>query len=720
MRNAIFYFLKFNKYVLLFLLVNIFAFGFSQEQPESIRWQVVNGFDTSATESSTNELALKEFKIYVDACHSIPEYTDTKPVEYNWLINNVSVDQTTTCYTYLTLPEGQHELWLEFPEFTDQVGFYIELSANIDFENIIIAAMGDSFASGEGSPDGPIDFERYEAYRLAVEDYQQAQTDLQESLTKLLALEELSQGLGELNEDLLSKLEGYDFESNQELLNESFLDLAQNCSDFSIGVDSYIEKCDEALKSSLAVGGDFLVLATALIGEYGQDFSDELLTYLEREFADSEAFLESLTTIENQLVTSASDCLGSETNRITIIGSLRCMKGIQSFARSIGNSTGEFTELSFRELLEFSDELSLLFSTELGPNIEAKAKEGYDSLVAAYELVDSSRRQLNNAASLIEDLIGGAQATWQDDVCHRSLRSSTVQFARRLQQENPHKAVSLINVSCSGASINKGLLAPHRGKDSQIDQLKTALAGQKADILLLSIGGNDVGFTKVLRTCALLPKCYEFSGVSGQALTQESEGIDFTTDINDQCALVLWDKFADATTIDYYLNECLAFLDVDSLLEVPQASEVVLPKLAALPQSLQALAVELDQVVENSDDVYVIEYLDPTKDEAGVHCGYDRWLERQFPGLSREEMTWADEAVLQQLNATLASAASLNNWNYIGGIYENTRLHGYCSTDTWIQRLQDSFYVQGDAAGVMHPNDRGQAFIADVMYRAIQ
>ncbi len=729
--------------VLLLILISFTTFSLAQTNQNELRWQVVNSFASGegiTNQTGTNQTSVAtSSKVYLDICQAASSYNSSSALSYSWYVNNAFLETNQSCYLYTDLQEGNHLLSVVISNATDNQNL-ATISGTINLEQLIIAAMGDSFASGEGSPDRPINFESYEAYRAAIEDYQQAQHELQENLSKLLALEELSNGVGALSEDLTSKFENFNVEAYQADLVDSFGALVEECSAVSQDLNSYVASCDEALRQSITAGGDFLTLAASVLGEYGQAFSNDVMNYFETEFADSEAFLGSLEQTQEDLVSLAANCLGtsldsvldpsaagdesaeSGRNRITVIGSLRCIRQLQPFARSIADSASEFGELSYQELLEFSDELSMVLNNVLGPNLELKAEELYESLAATYELVDSSRRRLANAATMIQEVVGGAEATWEDPVCHRSLRSSTVQFARRIQQENPHKAVSLVNVSCSGASIHKGLLAPHRGKAPQVEQLKTALAGQKADMLLLSVGGNDIGFTQVLRTCALLPNCFELSEGYLQNTAEEAA----QDNLDNQCSIILMDKFADATAINHFLNECLNYFDVNRILDVPQASKVVLPKLAALPRDLRSLAFALNEVTD-PNNVYVIEYLDPTKDESGVHCGYNfdlnigrvnLGLEHQFPGLSREEMAWADESVLQQLNTTLATSASQNNWRYVSGIYDTTRLHGYCSQDTWIQRMQDSFYVQGDAAGVMHPNDRGQAVIADAIYQS--
>ncbi|MBK9081362.1 MAG: hypothetical protein IPL88_04415 [Rhizobiales bacterium] len=106
-----------------------------------------------------------------------------------------------------------------------------------------------------------------------------------------------------------------------------------------------------------------------------------------------------------------------------------------------------------------------------------------------------------------------ARAQWMYAPCHRSLYGYQLRAALALALENPHWSVGYIPLGCTGATIPEGLLAgqPPRERqlrdsagryeaqvsEGQLHNLKTRLdaAGRKADLIFLSIGGNDVGFS---------------------------------------------------------------------------------------------------------------------------------------------------------------------------------------------------------------------------------
>jgi lysophospholipase L1-like esterase len=109
-------------------------------------------------------------------------------------------------------------------------------------------------------------------------------------------------------------------------------------------------------------------------------------------------------------------------------------------------------------------------------------------------------------------------ALWMNAACHRSLYSYQLRTALTLAIENPHWAVTYLPLGCSGATIAGGLLGSQPANEitcraagsgpcpsrvpGQIEQLRDLLAraqrdrpDRHLDLLLLSIGANDIGFS---------------------------------------------------------------------------------------------------------------------------------------------------------------------------------------------------------------------------------
>mgnify|MGYP001231038279 CR=1 FL=1 len=140
-----------------------------------------------------------------------------------------------------------------------------------------------------------------------------------------------------------------------------------------------------------------------------------------------------------------------------------------------------------------------------------------------------------------------ANPRWLDQACHRSLYSHQLRTALQLAVESPQRAVTFVSFACSGAEIVRGLFLRYRGHEwvptppdlSQISAVAQEQCGnrrapsydlpeayhmqgrvpdlhgglvlrkceveqaRKIDLLLVSIGGNDVGFARLVANAVL-------------------------------------------------------------------------------------------------------------------------------------------------------------------------------------------------------------------------
>ena len=159
---------------------------------------------------------------------------------------------------------------------------------------------------------------------------------------------------------------------------------------------------------------------------------------------------------------------------------------------------------------------------------------GYPARVGAWKAIGD--------AAFIEE-----NPRWGDQACHRSLYSHQLRAALQLAIEDPHRAVTYVGVACSGAEVTYGLFLRYTGNEwvpnppdlSQISAVATAQCGaheaplqdlpeayhidgaipelkgglvlrkcdplnaRKIDLLMLSVGGNDVGFARLLANAVL-------------------------------------------------------------------------------------------------------------------------------------------------------------------------------------------------------------------------
>jgi hypothetical protein len=108
-------------------------------------------------------------------------------------------------------------------------------------------------------------------------------------------------------------------------------------------------------------------------------------------------------------------------------------------------------------------------------------------------------------------------ALWFNAACHRSLYSYQTRTALAIAAQYPHVAVTYLPLACTGATIAAGLFGSQRAREcppgkstascqttvnGQIAELREALAAakrrqpdRKLDLVLLSIGANDVYFS---------------------------------------------------------------------------------------------------------------------------------------------------------------------------------------------------------------------------------
>jgi lysophospholipase L1-like esterase len=108
-------------------------------------------------------------------------------------------------------------------------------------------------------------------------------------------------------------------------------------------------------------------------------------------------------------------------------------------------------------------------------------------------------------------------ALWFNSACHRSLYSYQTRTALALAVQYPHIAVTYLPLACTGATIADGLFGSQRAREcpptksganckgtinAQLAELREAVTAAKRrqpdrrlDIILLSIGANDINFS---------------------------------------------------------------------------------------------------------------------------------------------------------------------------------------------------------------------------------
>lgn len=281
---------------------------------------------------------------------------------------------------------------------------------------------------------------------------------------------------------------------------------------------------------------------------------------------------------------------------------------------------------------------------------------------------------------------------WDNDQCNRSTRGGPAQAALLLEKASAKNSVTLVNVSCSGATVNRGILgSQYSGLPSQVEQVAAIIGDSLIDVLSLTVGGNDVGFASVLTTCALNANCPLARATSGPLSSYPTiqDGIQAQT--------------ANLATAYQSINECFN----GGNCQTPQGANIA--SLSLAPRG----------------KVFLNSYPDLTRNANGSICSYLTITEADFD--------WARNTILNpsppnpfaytttrnQVVDLSAASSSLNGqinstinlgWQPVMGIWgasgDSTVGHGVCAgSQAWVFGLTG---FSGFTSGSFHPNPQGQ------------
>lgn len=349
-------------------------------------------------------------------------------------------------------------------------------------------------------------------------------------------------------------------------------------------------------------------------------------------------------------------------------------------------------------------------------------------------------------------------AAWLDARCHRSLMSGPALTAATLARTNPHVSVTLLHYGCSGASIADGLVTPWAQLETaddvraqydrfgiedeafearrvvttrpanqevtpwqdvppaQIEQARADLTigGRlvQPDLILISIGGNDIGFAGIVNALA-----------SGRWATPED--------------LRAWHPRASGPVEDW---RPYASLDQASWAETARRvsctglspleclSERVEDRISAqgdepaqhhrLEGQYDVLASAIEPLVAAPDRVFLTHYPNfvmrepdgvpagqanpdqavgcddqPFDGRPGLIPGVLAWLPEI--GIDDEASGQANERFLKPLNGAIDRAAGRHGWRTVSTHVRNGMTHGYCSHQRFYNTLVDSYWDQG-------------------------
>mgnify|MGYP001412082471 CR=1 FL=1 len=310
-------------------------------------------------------------------------------------------------------------------------------------------------------------------------------------------------------------------------------------------------------------------------------------------------------------------------------------------------------------------------------------------------------------------------ARWANERCHRSFNSPAAVAARQLEESDPHSSVTYLSLACSGATIARvtwehdwsgepfdGFPGPSDGRwrgagvllgyiggvppedenapplPTQLDALTDLVGSRPIDALVLSGGGNDIGFSDILRYCTIHAQCTW--GDDGAGLRRRAD-----------------------------------------------------PLKNQLPYSYDALAAGLDDHGLVIRSLQLMEYPELARDRDGDFCDSilkdtNRFV---FTEVTRQELLELDGYAYQPLLQTMRAKSVEHLWTYVTGIGDDfagrgrsSMGHGYCVPwyDRWINTAHDGSNFQGPKGnematmGTAHPNVVGYQMMAQRLLESVR
>jgi GDSL-like Lipase/Acylhydrolase family len=343
--------------------------------------------------------------------------------------------------------------------------------------------------------------------------------------------------------------------------------------------------------------------------------------------------------------------------------------------------------------------LALLKLAPLGRYVDEFVKSSSDFIenaISANENAIANAAQLavdsiQSVAGVVIEFFGGDDddnlsphpARWQEPMAYRSYGSGPSLAARLAESDSGVHAnrVTFLSFARSGSTIRGGLLGPRTsdgldldpwiGSIGQVEEARSALSGRRIDVLLLSIGGNDVGFAGALE--------------------------------------------------DLVVND-LRKDDAAQRQAILRTARRKLNRLVAPGGDYDRLNMEIRQKL-NPARILITEY--PTglfsklrdgipKDGGGCEV-FSSTLDLDITIEDAREV----HALGVELNQRIEQKAKQLDWEFVSGVDVGFAGRGYCADSSFFVSAEQSCLRQGDLEGTMHPNKDGHDVYAACIVRAI-
>lgn len=725
------------------------------------------------------------WRVDFDAC----AVTTSTITSYEWSVDGVPVGTVSDCLFSHQFPVlARYRVTLRV---VDDVGDAATLEQDVTVQDWLIVAVGDSYGSGEGNPERPVTAQVNVDLGIVLELVENVLADLQGALDQLPGLENAQQAAQQLRNDA------------QATRDQAAADLAQLQEDLQVLV---IIETDVENEPGVILAHNNVATAQQVVNA-AQGAVNSAQAAVTAAQADVNASCPGLVNCANalaSLATAEAQLLAAETARIAAQVNLTTAEAALLAARSLA--------VAFHSAIATIQDYDALTAARSAAQLAVNAAQNtFNAAQNAFESAAAALQQAIDAVASLQGIIGSLQEAWEEARhealtqyldslpawtvvppswgtsepsyreivlngaapgealrCHRSMISGQARAALLLEQADPRTSVTLVHLSCSGATINQGLIGRYGGQP--VDSVLSALLapavapafppipdlpdmkeqiiaaveriqGREVDALIVSIGGNDIKFSTIIEECILGEPCHTDLGSPPLAGFNEA----LRDAIEENCRpLALINHLTGLS-----LPTSSRFPFSDKCLSVYDAAQANVETGAAMrtfnnrmfgneDEEITSLATkfhELNEYLSSNFDaldprrVYITEYPDPTGDDSGNYCGWDPTQPpsgagaRYLPGVTLQENTWADMTVATTLRNQTETAAALHQWKFVSDLGVNgqtiasaSRNHGYCADDHWMVTIPESLIIQQDHYGTVHPNSKGQALYAQAIY----
>jgi hypothetical protein len=307
---------------------------------------------------------------------------------------------------------------------------------------------------------------------------------------------------------------------------------------------------------------------------------------------------------------------------------------------------------------------------------------------------------------------------WAAENCHRSELNGRFRVAEILGALVPSRILitptgtktiddfQVKDVSCSGATITSGIVGPYTGVDRmrpegpgpnadlkpQIEQVETWMKAaprnrQSIDTLVISIGGNDVGFAKIMATCM-----------------DPTKG-DCDDDGSLQTLMNIGNPYGGSLIGYSRLRQ--AFIDMDSKIR-----EKLNPKRILLVAYPNGTRDEFGKLCDRFDEDFS---LLPVGDAYVPSIGP---LGGATVHVKASESAFIESELIGRVNRERKDLAAELGWQFVD-IQQFTKTHGFCAAKPWFNTPKASWNKQEDFNGTAHPNSTGYKVYEHFLLREV-